>query len=191
FSPYNAPYLPRTFEGRIVQETVPIQQRVLTKYPDVLKWKWRYTNDLYYHPTGPNAGLYSAGPRSDISKKMIFEYSSKGLIDTKSFPPDLTEDDIVEVYWDLDKKKFTYLKLRNDRPYANSFEVARDNRKHMLTPLTLDTLLGQDMVIYRRWHNNIKNWCLQQIGSLATGWDWGSGVGGDLPKWRRVGFSKV
>ena len=85
------------------------------------------------------------------------------------------------------------VRTRQDRGgQSNSLEVAQNVWNDIVDPLSPDDILGKTLITMRRFHNLFKMSMLSS--SLKKGnkiMDWGSGRGGDLAKWFKIGLSDV
>jgi SAM-dependent methyltransferase len=101
-------------------------------------------------------------------------------------------DAVVECNWDKDKKSFSPVKIRDDRSHPNYYSTAIGVWHDILDPIALSTLTGEDLVIMRKFHNKMKGTLLSKYlkpGDVIV--DIGSGQGGDLNKWVKLGLEKV
>ena len=100
---------------------------------------------------------------------------------------------VVEMKYHAQSSTFVPYKLRLDRgDKPNAVEVAKSVWRDIMTPLSMDTLLGKDLVVMRRFHNMMKGDLIDRnLSEGDTILDIGSGRGGDLFKWKKKGLSKV
>lgn len=98
---------------------------------------------------------------------------------------------IVECKWKGDT--FIPFRIRHDRHQPNNLKTAKGNWKDVQDPIYIQTLLGLDLILMRKFHNQLKLKVLEnEFGErLNTIVDIGSGRGGDLKKWKDIGFKKV
>jgi hypothetical protein len=98
---------------------------------------------------------------------------------------------IVECKW----KDGTFIpfRIRHDRHQPNNLKTAKGNWKDIQNPIFIQTLLGLDLILMRKFHNQLKLKVLEnEFGErLNTIIDIGSGRGGDLKKWKDIGFKKI
>ncbi len=103
------------------------------------------------------------------------------------------EDAIIECRWNANKKTFEPVRLRDDRTQPNDYKkTAIQVWKDIHNPIALSTITGEDLVVMRKLHNQIKDnmlsFYLQPNNSIA---DFGSGRGGDLRKWKDLNLDNV
>lgn len=99
---------------------------------------------------------------------------------------------IVECVWNYDYEDFYPVRFRDDRDRPNNLTTARDVWEDIMNPIPLATMEGNTVQLMRKYHNQEKLSMLSQEfrkGSVIL--DIGSGRGGDLHKWDRLGFKKV
>lgn len=90
--------------------------------------------------------------------------------------------DILEFQWQSDH--FVPTRHRNDKTQPNFVAVAYDIWNDIQTPITKESLLGNDLFLLRKYHNQIKREMIDDIPSGSVVLDLGSGRGGDLKKWK-------
>jgi hypothetical protein len=108
---------------------------------------------------------------------------------------EVPSETVVEYRWDKDNEKLTPMRIRYDKKYPNLKEVADDNWNLIFIPIPIETLLGNNIQLVRRYHNKIKEGLFTQssqrhiknIGPKPSLLDIGSGWGGDLTKWKNFG----
>ena len=180
FTPINAPYFLRDLLKK--GERVPsLGQRVLTKYPDVCKWKpGRQTIDFQLSESEDGRPLLKVSTFKDnktiahvpFTGTIRFPYDIAATISDPmnlgvdpSIPLDflLPNDQIAECIWD--GSAFVVLGLRPKKDKANSIEVASAIWDLINRPLTAKTLLGQTFELVFDYHNSIK----RLLHQLATG----------------------
>ncbi len=191
FTPANTIYNPHS-------DSLPLYQRVLTKYPDICKWKPQdqLTIDFSIEWKDGPEGKYIQLYVNDKGKKVIFA-------GTKAFPYDmlgsqidsyhqlttnLPNGSIVEYGWDYDRNLLIPHRVRYDKTKPNKMDIAVDVWMDINNPLTKETMTGDSSVLLRRYHNRVKTSLLSQ-GEGKTLLDIGSGRGGDVAKWKQ--FSKI
>ena len=101
---------------------------------------------------------------------------------------------VVEYRWDKETKKLTPTRIRYDKKFPNRIEIANDNWNLIFDPIELETLLGNNIDLVRKYHNRIKKELFngansryqEKSGSLTLPnlLDIGSGWGGDITKWK-------
>lgn len=185
------PYIPLTPDGRRVQDIRDPDKRVLSVYPDVCRFKPLYTVDLYWQPNAPGMGLYASAGKDEKVSRRAFE-TNVSKIDLESLPKEAAEHDVFEIMWDSKTKKYKKYSERADKFTANYYQEAERLKRLMTDPsITIGTLLGKDMRIYRYYHNRIKQWLIQRAGAGAVMLDIGAGRGRDALKWQNVGIKHV
>jgi SAM-dependent methyltransferase len=167
FTP-NTTYYP-THENSLVQ-MLPVSKREGSSIPDIMKWKPRVTLDL----------LYLSG------KLYVKGYSGNELFaprESYTLHPSSYQNGAVYEFELEGGSLLRPLEIRNDKSYGNKKDVAFSNWNNMIDPFTLDMLLGKDIYLLRRHHNDIKRSIF--FYHLAPGdiLDIGSGRGGDLKKY--------
>lgn len=109
---------------------------------------------------------------------------------------------VWEYKWDKTKKQFVPYRQRSDKPEPNFITIAQDNWNDIMEDLSIETLIGDDLKIMRKYHNIIKDQMLDENfdkgvqgppsqGEGVTIMDWGSGRGGDIFKWNKLGLKEV
>lgn len=100
---------------------------------------------------------------------------------------------IVECAWDFDRKMFLPIRIRDDRTHPNNLvPTAQDVWYDIHHPVHLTTLVGKDLVVMRKLHNKVKGDLLRrflQRGNTII--DIGSGRGGDINKWSKLGLERI
>ena len=162
--------------------SLALEQRVLSKHPDLVKWKplEKLTIDFsvidmgtYYELYTYNSGqleLFDRYPR--IPKQEL---------------PDIVSGSIVEIGFTEDLKP-VFHKIREDKSLPNNSDIARSVFKDILNPITNDTISGKGFKLMRHYHNKIKkaliDYALEKIHGSKILLDLGSGKGGDIGKWK-------
>lgn len=99
---------------------------------------------------------------------------------------------IVECRWDAAKEKFVPVRYRDDKESPNYITVAESVWDDIVDPMTEETIRGDTLIAMRRFHNLIKmHFLKKEFGEGGRIMDWGSGRGGDLNKWKKLGLSTV
>jgi hypothetical protein len=103
---------------------------------------------------------------------------------------------IVECEWrkyEDGESDFVPLRIREDRTRPNDYDpTAISVWQDINNPITQDTIEGRNLKIMRKYHNEVKSELLaKNFAPGATILDIGSGRGGDIHKWRALGFKKV
>lgn len=108
-------------------------------------------------------------------------------------PAQLIDGKIIECDYDYDLGSFQPLRSRHDRDSPNRYDVAIDVWNDIMNPLSMSTLLGKDVRLMRKYHNNAKTKILFEMfpEKGASIVDCGSGRGGDIKKWSTLQLNKV
>jgi hypothetical protein len=180
FTPTSPPYNPHS-------DDFPLYERILTERPDICKWKPKenLSIDFSIEKKDDKFKLYSWNP----STFKLVEFTG-----TKRFPltsidnnHELTKEiesgTVVEYAWNYENKILYPYQLRFDKERPNSIDIARDVWNDINNPLEKETLIGDNMVQVRGYHNRIKKYLFDSIDKNSTLLDIGSGRGGDISKW--------
>src|SRR3989338_3350563 len=154
--------------------------------PSIKKWKPvdELTIDFEIIDKSPFIGV-----KNNQNKIIPFEGTKDNKITSENVEIDYNNyhvGQIVEFKWNPDNKVFYTYRLRSDKIEPNFISIAFDNYSLIINPISLDTLLGNDLVLMRKYHNREK----ERIYKLLTQYgvtnltDFGSGFGGDILKWR-------
>jgi len=189
FTPNNSPYNPQT--GRFNKP----KDRVLSKHPDVCKWKPfdELTVDLAYDGSkrrlmttrgsefvGTDKFPFDADTQVDWYSSMFTGIQNGTILE---FEPKKSQEGIIVLH---------PKRIRTDKATPNSMETAKDVWNDINAPIPVETLLGKSMQFLRMYHNNIKYEILtKNIVPESYLIDIGSGAGGDLNKWLKGNYSKI
>jgi hypothetical protein len=220
FTPNSSPYYFKAEtsifkNNQNIEQKTPIErydiissERILTRYPDICKWKplEMMTMDLEViwiaTPQGSSFKLYGGAGKDKLieftgTTYNPFNISMVGvgkdthtdnilstIKDTKS---------IVEWGWSPSLNKLVAHRIRSDKLRPNKIEIAMDVWDIVCkNEMTKETLLGDTFSFVRRYHNMIKNEVFNKYGIEDTIGvsgrknillDIGSGRGGDISKW--------
>lgn len=175
-----------------VKEEIPLHERVLTKYADICKWKpqQKLTIDFLIKRT-QGIELYSY---DSIQKKNVLFQGSEinpftDQIDRHNpLNQQIHTGQIVEYQWNTDQQLFIPYRIRNNKNSPNRLEVAIDNWDLINSPITEEDLRGDNLSFVYRYFNKIKTFLINQLLlKNDTVLDIGSGKGGDVNKWRKLG----
>ena len=106
----------------------------------------------------------------------------------------LVNKQIVEFGWDIKKLQLYPMRVRTDRDKPNKQQVALETWRSIHSPITSQSLTGNNLTAMRTFHNQTKLSLLERVfssGRYSTLLDVGPGRGGDLSKWLKVGFYTV
>lgn len=104
----------------------------------------------------------------------------------------IIDGQIVECQWNFKTNQFEPVRLRADKLHPNNLDTAKDVWEDIHNPIDIETLSGKDLVLMRKFHNQIKNMILAKyVDEDSTIIDVGSGRGGDLNKWKQNKLQKV
>ena len=175
------------------------------KYMNNNTWKWKPTDKMtidFYITNDPT--LIGLDKNEDSEKYLLFCLNRGHYINflgsqmnkfngfIKSDTISEFNNRIVEMKWDYTIKNFVAVRFRFDRNEPNAINVALDVWKDIHHPISLDTLLGDGSQLFRRYSNIIKSDLLKHYfkeNNIIL--DIGSGRGGDVKKWKDIGFNKV
>jgi len=201
FTPINTNYKPGG-------ERLKREERVLTRAPDICKWKPgnEYTIDLKVIQTADKRGLFAS--KGDENVPFVGDdwntfdaeiqvdwydpiFSQVPNYTIVEFGPKLNSDG-KRMYADDEETKLILkpIRTRPDKLYANGMGTAVDTWKELNDPIEEDTLLGNTIILMRKYHNQVK----REIFDNVSGYDnhlidIGSGRGGDITKLKH--FSKI
>ena len=86
------------------------------------------------------------------------------------------------------------MRIRTDRDKPNKQQVALETWRSIHSPIPSESITGNNLSAMRTYHNQTKLRLLKRVfssGKYSTLLDIGSGRGGDLSKWLKVGFYRV
>lgn len=188
FTPNVGPYNPHS-------GSLPLDERVLSKHPDIVKYKpvEKMTIDFMITDVGTNYELYTYNSRT---KKMeIFNQYPRV---PKSFADrELVTGTIVEIGFNGEESSHltpVFHRIRGDKNLPNGTDVANATFKDIRNPISDDMLMGRNLRLMRHYHSRVKRmmfeWALEKLAKPTNVLlDLGSGRGGDIGKWR--GFDRI
>lgn len=189
FTPADTMYNMRT-------ETTDINNRILTRIPDICKWKpvEEMTIDFEIkRDSNGMIGLYSGGEDRELISLfkgiMTNPFNPEWVLQGQELTRDLPDGAIVEYAWNSEDNYMKAKRIRRDKLYPNAYKVAIDNWKYISDPPTVETMTGNGTKLLRRFHNQIKRDLLNKLDRNSVLLDIGSGRGGDVSKWTE--FSHV
>nr|QBK92683.1 MAG: mRNA capping enzyme [Pithovirus LCPAC401] len=191
FTPINTPYKSYT------KELSP-RKRILSIWPDIIKYKLPKDLTIDFKveknermkiilkvtlPKG-NLGIFTGTQRYPLKRSMI---NHKELLSHVG--------KIVELEWkrgENDKDgKFSLRGVRTFKPSPNRSDVAREIWNNMHDPITATTITGEDLILLFKNNNRIKRELIKRINKGSVILDIGSGVGGDVDKWKSAELDRV
>jgi SAM-dependent methyltransferase len=194
FTPIETKYNPHS-------ERFPLYQRVLTRHPDICKWKRKEDLTIDFELQWGKINMDGSRNLTLLSRKNYPEFGSIPFRGTRFNPfdtsmidvyneltLDLPSGTIVEYAWNFDKNVLYPVRTRPDKTGANRLDVAEDNWDWIFNPVTEKTLTGDNFDLVYAYHNRIKK-ALFKYGSGQTLLDIGSGRGGDVHRWAQ--YSKI
>lgn len=91
---------------------------------------------------------------------------------------------IVEYSWDCKRLLLTPKLIRTDKQAANRYAVVLNNWKDLMNPITNEDISGKSLKLVFTYHNKIKQYLYKKLDTESHILDIGSGMGGDINKWR-------
>jgi len=194
-------------KGKIPTDGIILQSP--GKYFSNMTWKWKefdkLTIDFLFTPFSKEeleenkdninkkyAYWISAGRREVFQGTKSHPYSGVVQLDSDELDQQKLSNKIVECRWDLDELSFVPIRIRIDRTQPNNTYTAKNIWEDIVNPFAINTLTGDDLVVMRKFHNQIKKDMLQKnFGHGSIILDIGSGRGGDLKKWDELSFRRV
>lgn len=189
FTPQNTTYNPHS-------DSEPLYKRILTKYPDICKWKPKEQLTIDFQikwqmlPDGKKRiVLYSSRKGKPIIFKGSNLFSYDNQVDSDHpLTKDLPNNTIVEYGWDYERELLFPHIVRHNKTKPNKIDIVEDIWNDIHIPLTKETLQGNTFTLLRRYHNKVKKNLFNNVkGKYLL--DIGSGRGGDINKWRK--FDKI
>lgn len=145
FRPERSPYNPNS-------DRKPLSERILTRYPDVCKWKPPNMNTIDF---GLEWKIQPSGARDlqlmswEQGKLIPFPIGGVADVDDPMIAT-LPSGTIVEFEWK--DNSFHPIRVRYDKWRPNRLEIAMDNYEQIQNPLTLETLEGQTFDLVKAYH---------------------------------------
>lgn len=181
FVPNTGPY--NSFSG-----SLPYYDRILSKHPDIVKWKPtdKLTIDFLVKKISRGYELYVSEGRNKLA---LFSNVPEVGHEIGNIP----DGSIVELGWN-DGVPVMH-RIRDDKTLPNSKDVAEATYKDILNPITEDMIRGRGFKLLRSYHNDIKgnlfNYAINKLSNKNNKilLDLGSGRGGDIAKWKN--FDKI
>jgi len=183
FTPNKSGYIPSG-------SSKPLKERILNKFSDICKWKpaEKLTVDFMYEYNGEHIIKTKDKDLVNFKNTTIskhFKFVGLDALKTKSgsiveFKPVEVKDGEVVLTPD---------RIRDDKIFPNEYYIVDNLYQLLMNPIMESTLIGQDTVLMRKFHNSIKRELLNDVTPDSYLIDIGSGKGGDLSKWKL--FRKV
>jgi hypothetical protein len=103
---------------------------------------------------------------------------------TAFIPPEtgVTDGSVVEMRW-LDNR-FEMTRFRFDKEAPNAVRTGENVWRAMQSPIPESEVVGEGLMLMRKWHLLIKKYWIGAFGEGATLLDVGSGQGGDILSWK-------
>lgn len=154
---------------------------------DVKKWKPKnmLTIDFLLRKNGKEYDLLThvRDGQSITYEPFHIKYKGKSTLEYESIDNRIIECRITD-------KGVELIRFRNDKVEPNSSFVANKVWETLQNPVEVDTLLGRNLALIRRYNQIIKsNLIRKYIPDKSIVIDVGSGRGADLAKWKR--FKKI
>lgn len=195
-----------------MSQKVPMKDRVLTKVPDICKWKESIDITIDF------ALKWVNGVNRDQLELYVYDSFKKEMVpfvgnEINPLTPDMIDHThpltlnkptnlVVEYEWisaanqlEKDKcKKNSRSKgilrprlIRCDKAGPNRLSIALDIWEDIMNPITAEDIMGKTLSMTFSYHNRIKKGLFNLSDGILL--DIGSGCGGDTAKWKR--YSKI
>ena len=170
------------------------KKRVLTKVPDICKWKdskditidfsIRRLKDgkleLHVYKNARETAAFKGNKMNELTPDMI-DYEN-------DLTKNATTGSVFEYEWDYANKKLVPRKYRPDKRGPNRMSVALDNWGDIMNPITAEEISGKNLAMSFSYHKRIKGELYSLLSSVGSRsslkiLDIGSGMGGDVLKW--------
>jgi hypothetical protein len=189
---------------------IPMKDRVLTKYPDGIKWKPSVTIDFRWKWRNPHKTTYELIMAGDIVFRGDDFVPFNGEVDFRhALLQDIDSKTVVEFEWILrtdprypkgyDFKAtntgtdgmFVPKLLRPRKTDANSENTVKGNWRQIHDQISEQVLTGRNFYLLFKYHNRIKRMLYDSVRGprKLRLLDIGSGVGGTVSSWH--GFSSI
>lgn len=190
FTPETTVYNPRSNQ-------YPLYKRVLTRYPDICKWKpkEKLTIDFMYELIAEGkvrlTTIGTNGAVEEFRGSTINPFNPERMIETKNpITSNVPNGSIVEYGWDYTRHILIPHLVRTNKTRPNNTLIAMDVWDDIHNPIEASTLTGDSFALLRAYHNRVKRSLFSgAVSNGATLLDIGSGRGGDVSKWS--GYSRV
>ena len=180
FMPNKVPYC------KLTRNNGETFDQLITVSPSVIKWKPEelLSIDFRIKKRGYFIELHNEKP--------FVRPEFDGYIEDSEYFRDIPSDTILEFSWN--GETFVPVRVREDKIYPNSSKTAENIWRLIQNPISLTTITGNDMKLYRKYHNRVKRWLYGRtidknllrsgVSSGKTLLDLGSGIGGDVSSWK-------
>jgi len=194
FTPADTKYNPKSDEQ-------PLFKRILTKYPDICKWKPKEKLSIdfllkwgHLTPEGHRTvQLYSGnipGQKESLVRFQGTRYNpfDTALVDTENpLTLNVANNTIVEYAWDYARGLLVPIRIRYEKTRPNRIDRVENIWDLIHNPIEEATMRGDDFTLVFAYHNRIKkalfNYATPTGGLTLL--DIGSGRGGDVAKWKK------
>lgn len=196
FTPINEKYDPGNSK-------IPNNQRILTDYADLVKWKpaEHITADFLVKIEGnengkPLLALYYSEPVGKIKHGRFvgtkrYPFNSFTDIEDNQLYYQIGTNNVVEFGFNYQTQKLYPTRIRYDKSGPNRKPVIDNVWKDIHDPISAEYLMGLESSLIFSCHNEVKRNILQQYIQGGKILDIGSGRGGDLGKWERLYDPKI
>jgi len=161
----------------------PVNDVYLSSF--IFKWKplEKLTIDLYYE--NKNVYVYNPKTRKNVPFGKKFNINLGSLI--YKYP----DGKVIEFVIDLKTNTLTAQRIRADKVYPNKYTVVENILHLHRNPITKETITGKNTTLMRKYHNRVKTKIYNnlRLWGVNTILDIGSGLGGDILKWKSNGFN--
>lgn len=178
-------FTPINTEYKTKSDKLPVNKRILTKYPDICKFKpWEELTIDFKVTFGQEVKILVG---ADNDKLVEFngdyqEFDQNKIVNL--FSSGIKNGDIVEfapIMINQEIKMYPKL-IRSDKTRPNREDIAKDIWNDINHPLKLETLEGKTFDLVFQYHNQVKRELFRSIPEGYDLIDIGYGKGGDIPK---------
>lgn len=151
-------------------------------------YKWKPVNQLTIDFSVNNSGYLSVADKGGLT---VFKGTKEHPIAPVRFAG-LAVGQVGEILYDIKTGSFKLIRHRWDKNSPNYTTVAADVWNVLHNHVSKESLLGQDMILLRKYHNQVKNNMIQRNvkhGDIVL--DIGGGRGGDLTKYLKAEANTV
>lgn len=178
-----------------------------TNLATILKWKYpsSWTMDFKLNRIGTSRdiknGIFELQIYKGSRKEPIYQTfeatlkekytssempSSEEISTNRAFLPlsGYETGDIVEMRWDEPNKTFVPVRKRYDKNLPNFVGIALDVWHSIHHIVAESTIKGEDLILMKKWHTEIKRYWLNNLLKNSVILDIGSGKGSDILGWK-------